>query len=101
MKMKMFSVYDSKVEAFLQPFFMRTAAAALSAFTDLVNDSSTMFAKHPGDYTLFMLGDWEDETALFSPQTAPVNLALGQTLVREQILAARPEREGNSSAVVN
>lgn len=52
----LFAVYDHQVEAFLQPFFMRTAGEAIRAFTDTVNDPSTMFFKHPEDYTLFRIG---------------------------------------------
>lgn len=53
---KIFAVYDSKVEAFMQPFFMPAKGAAIRAFTDLVNSKDHSFSKYAEDYTLFELG---------------------------------------------
>ena len=61
MKFKVFTVYDDKVEAFLQPFFNPTRGAAIRAFADTCNDPNTAFNKHPADYTLFEIGDYDDE----------------------------------------
>ena len=51
---KIFSVYDSKVEAYLQPFFMQTRGAAVRAITELVADPKHQFGKYPMDYTLLI-----------------------------------------------
>jgi len=53
MIMKMFSCYDSKAEAYMQPFFMNAKGQALRAFADLVNDGQSQFSKHPEDFVLF------------------------------------------------
>ena len=45
-------------------------------FTDSVNDSSTMFSKHPEDYTLFELGSWCDEDAKYILHSAPVSVGV-------------------------
>jgi len=71
----MFSIYDSKIEAYLQPFFMPTKGAAIRAITDTLDDREHMFAKHPEDYTLFHLGTFEDGTAVFDIQSTPLALA--------------------------
>lgn len=62
MKVKMFCVYDSKAEAYLQPFFMATKGQALRAFTEVCNDSNHTFFKHASDYTLFEIGEYDDAT---------------------------------------
>lgn len=62
MKLKMYAVYDSKVETYAQPFFLPTNGAAIRSWIGAVNDETTMFAKHPEDYTLFELGEYDDET---------------------------------------
>jgi hypothetical protein len=61
MKLKIFSVYDCKVEAYLQPFFMRSKGEALRAFMSAVDDKQTQFNKNPEDFTLFELGEFDDE----------------------------------------
>lgn len=73
---KIFSVYDSKVEAYLQPFFSPSNGAALRAFTDIVNDPNSQFSKHPEDYTLFVIGEYNDETAKISSLSALQSLGL-------------------------
>jgi hypothetical protein len=34
-------------------------------FGDAVNDQSTMFNKHPEDYALYELGEYDDDTGQF------------------------------------
>jgi len=66
MLLKIFSVYDSKVEAYIQPFYMNSTGAAMRAFEDTVNDPESALNKHPEDYTLFELGTFDDQTAQIS-----------------------------------
>jgi len=69
MKMEIFSVYDSAVQAFMQPFFSPSLGSALRSLTDAVNDPKHEFSKHAADYTLFKLGSFDDADGVFS--TAP------------------------------
>lgn len=69
MKLEIFAVYDSAVQAFMQPFFSPSKGAALRALTDAVNDPKHEYAKHSGDYSLFKLGSFDDNSGLFD--TAP------------------------------
>lgn len=71
MDMKVFSVYDAKVEAYLQPFFLPSKGAAVRAITDCVNDNQHQFARHPEDYTLFELGSYDDAKGAFTLHPAP------------------------------
>lgn len=57
---KIFAVWDSKVEAYLTPFFMRTKGEAVRAWQSVVNDPKTNFAKYPGDYTLMEIGEYDE-----------------------------------------
>lgn len=82
MKLKIYAIYDSKVEAFMQPFFMQSKGAAIRAFTDLANDPSTTVGKHPEDYTLFELSDWDDSSAKFDPLSTPQSIGVGVEFVR-------------------
>lgn len=65
MKLLAFSIYDSKVEMFIQPFFDVTKGSAIRNFSDAVNDNTTAFNKHPEDYTLFHVGIFDQELGRF------------------------------------
>jgi len=73
---KVFTVYDSAVEAYLQPFCAQTKGHAIRMFTDSVNDPNHQFNKYPDDYVLFELGSYSDETANFELYAAPVSVGV-------------------------
>lgn len=60
MKSEIFAVYDAAVQAYHQPFFSPTKGAAVRALSDALQDPASTFAKHAEDYTLFILGTWDD-----------------------------------------
>ncbi len=71
-----YSVYDSKVGAFLLPFFSRNRAVALRSFTSAVQDESTDFFRYAADYTLFEIGEWQPEEGIYTPLEAKLSLGL-------------------------
>lgn len=78
--MKIFSVYDSKVEAYIQPFFAETDAAALRMFQDAATNQEHQFCKHAGDYTLFAVGTWDTNEGKIEPLEILYNLGNALTL---------------------
>lgn len=78
MKLKIFAVYDSAVGAYMQPFFMQSKGQAIRAWQDTINDSKTQFHAHPSDFTLFELGEYDDENGTFT--NLPAKLSLGTAL---------------------
>lgn len=73
---KIYCVYDCKVEAYLQPFFMASRGAAIRSFGEVVNDPKTQFNRYPADFTLFELGEYDDQNAKFVLHNAPVALGV-------------------------
>lgn len=61
-KLKISVAYDSKVEAFGQPQFTRSTGEAFRIWETVSNDGQSMMAKHPADYTLFEIGEYDDKT---------------------------------------
>lgn len=59
----MFAIYDSKTEAYSKPFYSLTKGEAIRTFQDAVNSPDSMFYKHPGDFTLFNIGSYDDDKA--------------------------------------
>lgn len=62
MMIQIFAVYDLKASAYLPPFTLPTAQMAARTFGDCVNDPQHAFGRHPHDYTLFHLGEFDDTT---------------------------------------
>jgi len=60
---KIFAIYDEKSEAYLQPFFLDTVGQAMRAITDCLLDDNHNFARHTADYSLFLIGSFDDSDA--------------------------------------
>lgn len=72
--MKIFSIYDTKAEVYSKPFYELTIGSALRNFSDAANDPSTQFHKHPGDFSLFLLGEYDDNTGEIIDKSPSQNL---------------------------
>lgn len=72
-----FTIQDSEAAAFLPPFFLHTAAMARRAFGDSVNDKGHAFSKHPDHYTLFEIGEFDDNTGLIKAYDSTHTLGNG------------------------
>lgn len=84
MEMRAMAVYDIKAKMFGAPFFVPTRAAGVRAFSDVVNDGRSDYAKHPGDYTLHEVGKWDDATGLLAPLTPVEHVARASDLLEEK-----------------
>lgn len=65
---KMFSVFDSKAACYGTPFFMQREQMAIRSFSDVVNEKgnpNNMYAKHPEDFSLVLVGEFDDDTCTF------------------------------------
>jgi hypothetical protein len=85
MKYKIFAIFDSKVGAFTLPSFCQTTSQAIRGFSDLVKDSGHAFSKHPADYTLFELGEYEDESGSFNGLSTPHSVSIGIDHVSDKL----------------
>ncbi len=79
MRTQVFSIFDSKAQLFLQPFYSQTTGTALRSFYEAANDENHVFSKHAGDYTLFHLGEFNEETGTHHNLKAKVDLGLAIT----------------------
>lgn len=62
---RVYSIFDSKAIAFLQPFFCVNNAVAIRNFTKAVQDERSDFHRFAPDYTLFCIGEWDQFTGEF------------------------------------
>lgn len=88
--MKLFTVHDSKAEAFIVPFYERTTGLAVRAFTAAANEDGHQFNRFPGDYTLFELGEFNELTAGIEMLRTPKSLGLAVNFVEQPKLPGTP-----------
>jgi len=77
MNHRIFVIFDSKARAYLPPFFMPEAGQATRLFSDMVNDGSHAFSKHPEDYTLFEIGTFDDREGKLLQLKASITHGVG------------------------
>lgn len=65
------AVLDRAAGVYGRPFFVVATAQALRSFTDEVNRADAErgdMARHPGDFDLFQLGVFDDNSGVISPE---------------------------------
>lgn len=72
--LKIYTVHDSKAEAYLPPFFSSAHGLAIRGFEDAANKEGHPFNQHPGDYTLFHVGEFDEQTGIISISKTHTNL---------------------------
>lgn len=72
MKLKVFAIKDSKIEAFKNPIFLNSQGEAIRALTDEVENPQSLFHKYSEDFTLYELGTYDDQTATFEQHETPL-----------------------------
>lgn len=66
-KMFIFSVRDSALDAFLQPFFAPSEGIAMRSFKDEVQREESAMFKHPQDYELWHIGFFDEDSGVIEP----------------------------------
>lgn len=64
---KVYSILDVKGDLYNVPFFAPTNGIALRQFTDLVNDKNSVPGRHPADFKLVQVGEFDDQSGQLIP----------------------------------
>lgn len=72
-KQKVFAPFDSKLGLWMQPMFFLHSGQAERTWKELAN-SDTIVAKHPVDFALYQIGEFDDDTGMLTAITPPVQL---------------------------
>lgn len=80
---KVYSIFDSKLEAYMLPQCRRSRGEVLREFTDAVNNDNpdNGIGKHPEDFHLFEIGEYDDQTGMVQSCT-PVSLGCAIEFVK-------------------
>ena len=92
-----FSIYDQAADAYLPPFVLPRVEMAKRTFEQCINSKDHQFNLAPQDYTLFLLGNWDDETGRYSLRESNTSLGNGIEFLRPE-LADSPEELTNGKA---
>lgn len=73
--MMMLSVRDVKADTFSPPFGASNLGSGLRSFQDVVQSPQSSINRHPEDYQLYELGQFDEQTGKFTIHPQPVFLA--------------------------
>lgn len=71
MKLKAYSIRDTKGEIFHAPFYQPTYGLAERHFESAVNDPRSTINQFPEDFDLYYVGEYDDQTGKFETPPTP------------------------------
>lgn len=82
-KLQLLAVRDRQLDAFLRPFAAQSIGQAVRSFRDEINNNQSDMNKHPEDYELYHLGEFQDDTGVITA-TKPLQVALATNLIERK-----------------
>jgi len=107
MMLRAYCLYDRKSLAYHLPFFCTTDGLAVRMVSDLVADVNSNPGRHPNDFVLFYIGNYDDQKAGMHPISPLVHVIDCSALVKalqseipfpEKVTAQNLLEEGPHSA---
>lgn len=74
--MVILSIYDSKAEAFMRPFFVPTVMVGLREFQKMSQEEESPINQFPLDYSLWKLGEFDEFSGEIKPTREQVGSAI-------------------------
>jgi hypothetical protein len=68
---QVYSFHDSKVCVYHPPMVLLNDGEARRLASDCVNDAQTPMSRHPADFRLVRLGEYDDNSGTLIPLSAP------------------------------
>lgn len=76
------AMFDSVGQIHTHPLHFPSVAAGVRAFSDSVNGGDKSITAHPGDYSFWELGSYDEKTGIIVPLSAPRRIVMGSELVK-------------------
>lgn len=80
---KIFTIHDAAAGAYLTPFFLHAEGLAIRTFTDCINDPDHAFGRHPRDYNLMCIGEYDDQKGVITNYQTQKPLGNGLSFVQQ------------------
>lgn len=71
MLIRMYSIYDKKVNVYQPPLFCHNAGDALRTCHMHFSNPETKVNKYPEDFDVYDIGEYDDQTGQLKPHTNP------------------------------
>ena len=82
MKKIIVAVRDLKAETFFQPIVADNLAVAMRNFADAAANPDMTIVKHPEDYALYRLGDYDMPSGVITALDQPVHVCSAEEMLR-------------------
>ena len=82
MKLQAYTIYDVASGIYMRPFFSQADGQAIRGFKDIATDANHEVGKHPEDYTLYRVGQFNDTTGKMDGEELE-KMATGLEMVAE------------------
>lgn len=98
MKIKLYSIMDAKLATFGSIHQSLTDSAAVRQFADVIQDKNNFISKHPEDFSLYRIGEYDDETGNLIP-SVPQALVTASSLLSNEPNEIPLENNGRAALV--
>lgn len=78
--MQIFAIRDRALGAYMQPWVAQTPGQATRMFQDELGSNESPMNKHPDDYDLYHIGEFNQDTGVLIPKESAQLLASGKNL---------------------
>lgn len=76
-----YTLHDNKAAAYSPPFYQSNHQLAIRLVRDLVIDPTTTVGRHPSDFRLYCIGQYDDTTGRLVPAETPEHVVDAAGLV--------------------
>jgi len=97
MKLNVYAVLDSKLAAFMTPFFCVNNAVACRMISGACNSGDSILSVSPSDFNLYSVGSFDSDSGLLTSLDAPVFVQSVLNLVGSDV----PDPGGPVQSVLN
>lgn len=67
MRVKAYTIFDTKSLTYSNPFYAPTHGAAIRITSDAAHDGNSQLSRHPADFILYCVGEYDDNSGIFLP----------------------------------
>lgn len=80
-KLHILAIRDRQLDAFISPFPMQSLGQGIRGFRDEVNNPQSDLHKHPEDYELYHIADFDQNTGTIVALERPQQIAIAANLI--------------------
>ena len=80
---KLYAVKDIQAGTTASPFSFQTNRDAIDGLRQVANDESTSIGKHPADFELYLLGEYDPREMMFDLQKPELIIGAAELVVKQ------------------